>query len=59
MNMTHLLNGSVVSTHLSDFIKANKKKKKIQIQILVLTQLILTMKNQTNRFFNIKFITNE
>ena len=34
-NATYLLNGLVVSTHLSNFIKAKKK-----IQILVLTQLI-------------------
>jgi len=35
LNMTCLLNGLVMSTHLSNFIKA--KEKKIQIQILVLT----------------------
>ena len=68
-NPTHLLNElGFLDPNNDMFIKRvscvnpfirfyqNKQKK---IQILVLTQLILTMKNQTNRFFNIKFITNE
>ena len=42
-NMTYLLNGLVVSTCLSNFIKMKKK----------------IMKKQTNKYFNIKFKINE
>ena len=71
-NPTHLLNElGFLNPNNDMFIKwvscvnpfirfyQSKQKQKKKMQILVLTQLILTMKNQTNRFFNIKLITNE
>ena len=50
-NMTHLLNGLIVSTYLSDFIKMKKKK-------IVLTKLNYE-KPKKKKKINIKFRTNE
>ena len=47
----HLLNESVVSTYLLDFIKMKKKN--------IINQIDMNYEKQTKKKFNIKFRTNE
>ena len=55
LGTTCLLNGLVISTHLSDFIKAKKKKKKKSS----INQIDPDYEKLKKYFFNINFRTNK